>query len=70
VLVLCLTWAEHTPSIDEEKASERRKWFGFLVDVCFWSALTLTLNQRVRGCSAMPGFELNSPSREFFVRSI
>ena len=40
--------AEHTPSIIEEKASDRRKWLGFLVNVWFWSALALTLNQRVR----------------------
>jgi hypothetical protein len=27
----------------------------FFVDVPLWSAPELTLNQRVRGCSAMPG---------------
>ena len=40
--------AEHTLSIAEEKASAPRNRWGFLVNVRFWSAPTLTLNQRVQ----------------------
>jgi hypothetical protein len=35
---------------------------GFLVDVWFWSALTLTLNQRVREVFCDVRIELISPS--------
>ena len=47
VLVLCLNVGEHTPSIAEEKAKGASKWLGFVFKVWFWSALALTLNQRV-----------------------
>jgi hypothetical protein len=50
------------PPIVEEKAKQAAKWLGFLVNVWFWSALTLTLNQQVWGCSAIARIELNSPS--------
>jgi hypothetical protein len=34
------------PAIVEEKSKRASKWLGFLINVWFWSALTLTLNQR------------------------
>src|SRR5262249_30140767 len=37
----------HLP-LSKKKASGLRKWLGFLVNVPFWSALNLTLIQRVR----------------------
>src|SRR5262245_25429568 len=35
------------PPLLKKTPSEPRKWLGFLVNFWFWSALTLTLNQRV-----------------------
>jgi hypothetical protein len=48
VLILCLKPGRTYTSIVEEKASDRRKWLAFLVNVWFCAVLTLTLNQRVR----------------------
>ena len=38
---------KHLP-LSKENSSGPSKWLGFLVNVRFWSALDLTLNQRVR----------------------
>src|SRR5262249_732346 len=37
----------HLP-LSKKKQRRASKWLGFLVNVRFWSALTLSLNQRVR----------------------
>jgi hypothetical protein len=46
VPVLCLTWAEQAPLIVEQELKRASKWLGFFVNVPFWSARDLTLNQR------------------------
>src|SRR4029434_1639659 len=48
VLVLCLNLYRRYTFHCRRKVSGPRTWLGFLVNVWFWSALTLTLNQRVR----------------------
>src|SRR5262249_47521271 len=48
VLVLCLNLGRTYTFHCRRKSKRSAKWLGFLVDVWFWSALTVTLNQRVR----------------------
>jgi hypothetical protein len=46
VLVLCLNLGITYNFHCRRKGKRVSKWLGFLVDVRFWSALILTLNQR------------------------
>jgi hypothetical protein len=49
VLVLCMNLGRIYTFHCRRKRNLASKWLGFLVNVWFWSALTLTLNQRVQG---------------------
>src|SRR5438034_11770698 len=51
VLVLCLNLGRTSTSHCRRKTKSASKSLGFLVNVRFWSALVLTLNQRVRSSS-------------------
>ena len=51
MLVLCLNLGRTYTFHCQRKSKRPSKWLGFLVNVWFWSALTLTLNQRVRSSS-------------------
>ena len=51
MLVLCLNLGRTYTFHCRRKSKRASKWLGFLVNVPFWSALDLTLNQRVRSSS-------------------
>ena len=55
MLLLCLNLGRTSTSHCRRKTKSASKWLDFLVNVPFWSALDLTLNQRVRS-SSLPRF--------------
>src|SRR5262245_45047854 len=65
VLVLCLNLGRTYTFHCRRKSKRASKWLDFLVNVPFWSALELTLNQRVRSSS-----NFNAPLRYATPREV
>ena len=62
VLVLCLNLGRTYTFHCRRKSKWASKWLGFLVNVPFWSALNLTLNQRARSSSSQ---QMDALARRF-----